>query len=387
MRKKIIILILSIFLCSCSYFQVKDAIKEADKGNYIVSLNNLLDILKENSEDRRALDAFEIIYPNAEKFYYDKIDIARGRDIIGYTKGLLNLLRAQEIYFSLPEISKNSIAVVEPPIQERNIIKKELAESFYTLGINMRSETYEERLRTFGYFSQAKLYDLENRKDIDTKYTLSRKEALGRFLLNFKGKNREFLTKLKENFKLDLGEYPLFSVGNSKNYNLTLDVDMSELRYEPPRVSTYSGIDSYTERVIKRVMERVVETKVVNGKTVQVERWVPVEKEVEVEIYYRYIKHIKRTSMEYNLAHRLSEKNGTPISSSEDKIFFEDVATWVEYYPLHPFIDGRPFRFPVSEFEKYVMTKEQLRAKVLELGNKKLDEVLTKLDSNRIIDW
>lgn len=67
MKRKIILIILSLFLCSCSYFQVRNAIKEADSGNYVSSLNELLSILKENNEDRRALDAFEIIYPNAEK--------------------------------------------------------------------------------------------------------------------------------------------------------------------------------------------------------------------------------------------------------------------------------------------------------------------------------
>ena len=66
MKKFFILFILSSFLCSCTYFQVKDAIKKADNGNYVASLTELYNILKENSEDRRALDAFEIIYPNAE---------------------------------------------------------------------------------------------------------------------------------------------------------------------------------------------------------------------------------------------------------------------------------------------------------------------------------
>ena len=387
MIKKIFILILSLFLLGCSYFQVKDAIKEADKGNYIASLNNLLSILKENSEDRRALDAFEIIYPTAEKRYYDEVSIAKMVDIVGYTKALLNLLRVQEIYYDLPQVSKESIAVIEPPIQERNVIKKELAESFYTLGTNMRSVTYEEKLRTHGYFAQAKNYDLENRKDINSKYDSSRKEALGRFLLNFTGEERGLIGRLKENLTFDLNNYSLFSLGNSKDFNLKFDINVSELIYLPPRTTTYSGIDSYTERVIKRVMEKRIETKIVNGEVVQVERWVPVEKEVEIEVYYRYFKHVKTTSMEYNLSHNLSEKNGTHISSGNKKIFYEDSVAWVEYYPLHPFIGGRPFRFPVSEYEKPVMSKSELREKVLELGSKNLDDVLGKLDSNRIIDW
>ncbi len=387
MRKKIIILILSIFLCGCSYFQVKDAIKEADKGNYISSLTNLLNILKENNEDRRALDAFEIIYPNAEKFYYDKIDLARGRDIINYTKGLLNLLRAQEIYYSLPQVSKNSIAVVEPPLQERNVIKRELAESFYTLGMNMREETYEERLRTYGYFSQAKFYDIEGRKDIEERYNSSKNKALGKFLLNFSGDNKAFLTQLKNTLSVDLKKYPLFSLGNRKNYNLDMKVEVTNIEYQPPSVSTYSGIDSYTDRVVKRVLEKVIETKIVDGKTIQIEKMVPVEREVEVEVYYRYFKHTKKTKMGYMLSYELSEKNGNLISSKKERVSYEDSVTWVEYYPLHPFIGRRPFRFPVTEYEKPVMSKEKLQEVVLEIGSKKLDEVLVKLDSNRKIDW
>lgn len=160
MKRKIILIILSLFLCSCSYFQVRNAIKEADSGNYVSSLNELLSILKENNEDRRALDAFEIIYPNAEKKYYDELDISRGRDIIGYTKALLNLLRVQDIYYKLPTTSKNSITIIIPPQEERLDIKKELAQSFFTIGNGVRTETYEEKLRAHGFFSQAKIYDL-----------------------------------------------------------------------------------------------------------------------------------------------------------------------------------------------------------------------------------
>ena len=369
MKRKIILIILSLFLCSCSYFQVRNAIKEADSGNYVSSLNELLSILKENNEDRRALDAFEIIYPNAEKKYYDELDISRGRDIIGYTKALLNLLRVQDIYYKLPTTSKNSIAIIIPPQEERLDIKKELAQSFFTIGNGVRTETYEEKLRAHGFFSQAKIYDLQQRKDIDDKYVSSRKLALGKF-------STAYIVK-----------YPLFSLGNNKNYNLKFDINISNIKYFPPKVVTHSGIDSYIERVRKTVMERVVETKIVNGKAVEVEKWVPVEREVEVEVFYRYFKHIKTTSMEYQLEYNLAEKNGTPISSDSKKIFYEDSAVWVEYYPLHPFAYGRPFRFPVSEFEKSVMSREEIKEKVLSLGNEELDSVLRKLDSNRIIDW
>lgn len=387
MRRKIILIIVSLFLCSCSYFQVRSAIKEADSGNYVTSLKDLLGILKESSEDRRALDAFEIIYPNAEKKYYDELDMTRGRDIVGYTKALLNLLRVQDIYYKLPEISKKSIAIIIPPQEERLDIKKELAESFFTLGNGMRAKTYEEKLRAHGFYSQAKIYDLEMRKDIDDKYASSRKEALGRFLLNFSGNIDEIKNRLMESLKYDLGKYPLFSLGNSKNYNLKFDVNTSNIQYFPPTTVTQSGIDSYIERVRKTVMEKVTETKIVDGKTVTVERWVPVEREVEVEVYYRYFKHIKTTAMEYQLDYSLAEKNGTPISSNSKKISYKDTAVWVEYYPLHPFSYGRPFRFPRSEPEKYVMSRDELKERVLALGNEELDGVLKKLDSNRLIDW
>ena len=33
------------------------------------------------------------------------------------------------------------------------------------------------------------------------------------------------------------------------------------------------------------------------------------------------------------------------------------------------------------------MSREELKEKVLSLGNEELDSVLRKLDSNRIIDW
>lgn len=386
MKKKILFIIFLIFLYGCSYFQVKDAIKEAENGNYVVSLNNLLEILKEKNDDRRTLDAFEIIYPEAEKKYYDELDISREWDIVRYTKALLNLLRIQDIYYKLPENSKNSIAIIEPPVKERDGIKKELAQSFYTLGIGSRDVTYEEKLRAYGYFSQAEQYNIENRKDIKEKYLSSQKKALGKFLLDFKGE-KSLVLQLKEGIKSNLSKYPLFSLGNKSNYNLKLDVDISEIKYLPPRVTTESGIDSYTERVVKRVLERVVETKIINGQSVQVERVVPVDKEVEVEIYYRYFIHTKKTSMEYYISHNLYEKNSTPISSENKRIIYEDSVSWTEYYPLSPFIGVRPFRFPISEGEKYVLSKEALKEKVIELGNNHLDMILNRLDSNRIIAW
>lgn len=387
MKKKILMILLLFLLCGCSYFQVKNAIKEADEGNYVASLRKLLSVLKENNEDRRALDAFEIIYPEAERSYNDELDKTRNRDIIGYTKALLKLLRVEQFYYDLPELSKNSIAVIKPPEEERKRIKKELAQSFFTIGNGTKPVTYEDKLRVYGYYSQAKYYDLEQREDIDKKYRASEKNAIGNFLVKFSGNQKGLIESLKTALYENIGSYPLFHLGNAQNYNLKYDVTVSNLKYTPPKLTTYSGVDSYIDRVLKRVMEKVVETRIVNGKPVQVERWVPVEKWVEVRIYYRYIKYIKTTSMSYDLRYSLAEKNGTVISNEEKTIGYEDRATWVEYYPLNPFVGARPFNFPVSEPEQYVMGREELYNTVLNLGDKELNRVLNNLDSNRIIDW
>lgn len=82
-----------------------------------------------------------------EKEYYDELDMTRNRDLVGYTKALLNLLRVQEIYYSLPEESRNSIAVITPPPAERNKVKQESAESFFKLGNQFQAETIEDKLR------------------------------------------------------------------------------------------------------------------------------------------------------------------------------------------------------------------------------------------------
>lgn len=387
MKRKILILMLSIFLCSCSYFQVKNAIKDADKGDYVASLNKILEVLKQDNEDRRALDAFEVIYPNAEKEYNDKLDMTRGRDIIGYTKALLNLLRVEQLYFDLPQVSKDSIAIIKPPLVERTSIKKELAQSFFTIGNGTKAKTYEDKLRVYGYYSQAKYYDVDSRKDISEKYSSSEKEAKGRFLVNISGDNKELVSDIKTKLYTDIGSYPLFSIGNTQNYNLKFGVNISNLVYNPPKVETYSGVDSYIDKVLKRVMEKVVETKIVNGKPVQVERWVPVERWVDVRIYYRYIRYVKRTSMSYQLEYNLAEKNKTEIATDSKKITYEDKVVWTEYYTLRPFIGARPFNFPVSEPEQYVMGRDELYNRVVNLGNAELNRVVHDLDSNRIINW
>ena len=170
MKKKLIYLfIIMLLFTGCTYFKVREAFKEADKGEYTKSLYNLAAILKNNSEDRRTLDAFELIYPMGEKEYYDKLDMTRNRDLTGYTKALLNLLRVQEIYYSLPEESRNSIAIITPPSEERNKVRQESAESFFKLGNGFQAETIEDKLRKFGFYSEAKKYDIDNRKDINKK--------------------------------------------------------------------------------------------------------------------------------------------------------------------------------------------------------------------------
>ncbi len=155
MKKKLIYLfIIMLLFTGCTYFKVREAFKEADKGEYTKSLYNLAAILKNNSEDRRTLDAFELIYPMGEN--YDKLDMTRNRDLTGYTKALLNLLRVQEIYYSLPEESRNSIAIITPPPEERNKVRQESAESFFKLGNGFQAETIEDKLRKFGFIQKLK---------------------------------------------------------------------------------------------------------------------------------------------------------------------------------------------------------------------------------------
>lgn len=389
MKRKISCLLgMIILFSSCTYFQVRRAYKTAEKGEYTSSLYTLSNILQNDPSDRRTLDAFELIYPQGEKAYYDQLDMTRARDIEGYTKALLNLLRIQEIFYALPEESRNSIAVIEPPEAERTGIKREAADSFYKIGNGFRADIYEDKLRKYGFYSEAKKYDVDNRKDIAAKYDESMKEAEGRIRLNintFSG-YKEFTDNFKSIVRNDIAAYPLFIV-NNKNGNLALDIKLEDFVYSPPTVQVFSGIDSYFETRIRRVMKKIIIKETVNGEVVDRVKYVPVEEEYEVEVFYKYEKFIKTTYAEYNLSYSLKELKGNrEISSNSEKVRFVDEASWVHYYPLTP-LHGRYHRFPLSESEKYVMGEEEVIKNAMYRGTEKINNVLKELDSNRIIGW
>lgn len=390
MKKKLIYLfIIMLLFTGCTYFKVREAFKEADKGEYTKSLYNLADILKNNSEDRRTLDAFELIYPMGEKEYYDKLDMTRNRDLTGYTKALLNLLRVQEIYYSLPEESRNSIAVITPPPEERNKVKQESAESFFKLGNGFQAEAIEDKLRKFGFYSEAKKYDIDNRKDINKKYSESMENARVRFnlVVNVLAGRKSFSDDFKKYTISNIGTYPLFTVNDRSKANADLDISLSNFHYSPPSVNVISGIDSYFETRIRRVMKKVVTTEMVNGKAVERVKYVPVDEEYEVEIFYKYEKYIKTTDAEYDLAYTLKEKkDNRVIAKDSNRIRYTDEVAWMRFYPI-THIKGGYHRFPISENEKYVLDEATVVRRAMLKGTDQINSELKALDSNRIIGW
>jgi len=390
MKKKLIYLfIIMLLFTGCTYFKVREAFKEADKGEYTKSLYNLAAILKNNSEDRRTLDAFELIYPMGEKEYYDKLDMTRNRDLTGYTKALLNLLRVQEIYYSLSEESRNSIAIITPPPEERNKVKQESAESFFKLGNGFQAETIEDKLRKFGFYSEAKKYDIDNRKDINKKYSESMEDARVRFnlVVNVLAGRKNFSDDFKKYTISNIGTYPLFTVNDKSKANVDLDISLSNFYYFPPSVNVISGIDSYFETRIRRVMKKVVITEMVNGKAVERVKYVPVDEEYEVEIFYKYEKYIKTTYAEYDLAYILKEKkDNRVIAKDSNRIRYTDEVVWMRFYPI-THIKGGYHRFPISENEKYVLDEATVVRRAMLKGTDQINSELKTLDSNRIIGW
>lgn len=390
MKKKLIYLfIIMLLFTGCTYFKVREAFKEADKGEYTKSLYNLAAILKNNSEDRRTLDAFELIYPMGEKEYYDKLDMTRNRDLTGYTKALLNLLRVQEIYYSLPEESRNSIAIITPPPEERNKVKQESAESFFKLGNGFQAETIEDKLRKFGFYSEAKKYDIDNRKDINKKYSESMENARVRFnlVVNVLAGRKNFSDDFKKYTISNIGTYPLFTVNDKSKANVDLDISLNNFYYLPPSVRVISGIDSYFETRIRRVMKKVVTTEMINGKAVERVKYVPVDEEYEVEIFYKYEKYIKTTYAEYDLAYTLKEKkDNRVIAKDSNRIRYTDEVVWMRFYPI-THIKGGYHRFPISENEKYVLDEATVVRRAMLKGTDQINSELKALDSNRIIGW
>ncbi|WP_410208816.1 hypothetical protein [Fusobacterium sp.] len=382
MKKIIIIMFLCTFLCACTYFEVKDAIKYANKGEYITSLNNLAGILRDSRDDRRTLDAFEMIYPDAEKRYYDEIVANKDFNKKLYTKAMINLLKVQDIYFSLPEASKNQIALITPPLTERNELKKEIAHNFLLLGEKADKKGYLSKLEAYGYFENAKKYDTLGNKEILKKYGEARKEAQGIFKVTFENNfyDKYLPIHLEQNFKEVLGKYSLFSLEKDGNANLIFNVYVTDYIYSQPNIDIQTGIDSYTDTRERTVMRKVTETVTKDGKDIKITKWVPEIEYVDVDIYYRYKKFTKTTYISYNLNYILKEKDGTVISQKYKQIKVEDKVSWTKYYPYSPMLAFDSFKFPISENEKNTISESELIKKGIFIGTDELKKVLDELE-------
>ncbi|MCD7980330.1 MAG: hypothetical protein LUF31_07110, partial [Fusobacterium sp.] len=185
----------------------------------------------------------------------------------------------------------------------------------------------------------------------------------------------------------NIGTYPLFTVNDKSKANVDLNISLSNFYYSPPTVNVISGIDSYFETRIRRVMKKVVTTEMVNGKAVERVKYVPVDEEYEVEIFYKYEKYIKTTYAEYDLAYIMKDKKDDRIIAKNSKrIRYSDEAVWMKFYPI-THVRGGYHRFPISENEKYVLDEATVVRRAMLKGTEIINLELKALDSNRIIGW
>ncbi|MBR8701849.1 hypothetical protein IX317_000519 [Fusobacterium sp. DD29] len=385
MKGKILLtMLLTSVLYGCTYFEVKDAIKEANKGNYVRSIENLSGILREHNDDRRTLDAFEIIFPDAEKRYYDEIDANKAYNMRAYTKAMLNLLKIQDIYFNLPETSKKSMAIIEPPLAERNELKKQIALNFYSLGENMPTDSYLSKLKAYGYFETAQKYNVLGDKKITNKYLNAKDKASGKFIITMNSSigNEYIPSQIKFFAQQDIQKYPIFSIGNDNSYNLNLKIAISNMYYYPPTTDVKTGTDSYTETRERTVMKKVTDTKIVNGKEVEVVRWVPTTVYEDYDVYYRFEKYTKTTTLGYQLTYTIEEKNGNIISTNTKNIVAKDEVKWTKYFPYRPYASIDSFKFPRSEAEKNTISENELIDMSIKLSNSEINKMIDSLYSN-----
>lgn len=224
-----LIIVLSV-IYGCTYFEVKDAINEANKGNYLVSLENLSTILKENNSNKKAIDAVELIYPQAYKKYSDDILANTEYDLKKYTQGMINLLKTQELYFNLPETSKAQMNIIAPSLNKRNQLKKEIAKEFMILGKMVYIDNYISKLKAFGYLESANSYNIDNSITILNTYNEFKKRANGKFFIKLDTNIYPTIAfPLVDRIKATIVSYPLFTVSNYKDSNLIFTIDLSNL--------------------------------------------------------------------------------------------------------------------------------------------------------------
>lgn len=174
-------------------------------------------------------------------------------------------------------------------------------------------------------------------KDINKKYSESMENARVRFnlVVNTLVGRKNFSDDFKKYTISNIGTYPLFTVNDKSKANVDLNISLSNFYYSPPTVNVISGIDSYFETRIRRVMKKVVTTEMVNGKAVERVKYVPVDEEYEVEIFYKYEKYIKTTYAEYDLAYIMKDKKDDRIiAKNSKKIRYSDEAVWMKFYPI-----------------------------------------------------
>ena len=388
MKKIIATTLLCTLLCGCdSYFAVRSAKQLASKGQYVESLASLSSRINNNYEPgshTSELEAFEMIYPNAEKRYYDEIEANKGFNARAYTKAMINLLEIEELYYSLSEVGKQSIAVIPPPLTERNELKKEIAKNFLDFGKNIDKKDYVGKLETYGYFKNAKKYDTLGNKEIREGYDRARREAQGiidvEMVNNFP--DNYIPTHLEEAVKNDIPHFELFSNGTPDNANLILKITLSDYNYVKPSVDVVTGTDSYTDTKEVTVMKRVTEKVIRDGKEVELVRWVPTVEYQDVDVYYKYKKFTKTTSVNYRVTYLLKEKNGKVIYQDYKDIRTEDSVKWTKYYPLSVGKAYDSFKFPKSQNEKDTISEAELKKNSIEAANGIIKNVLNNLESN-----
>lgn len=381
-----LIIILSV-IYGCTYFEVKDAINEANKGNYLVSLENLSTILKENNSNKKAIDAVELIYPQAYKKYSDDILANREYDLKKYTQGMINLLKTQELYFNLPETSKAQMNIIAPPLNKRNQLKKEIAKEFMILGKMVYIDNYISKLKAFGYLESANSYNIDNSITILNTYNEFKKRANGKFFIKLDTNIYPTIAfPLVDRIKATIVSYPLFTVSNYKDSNLIFTIDLSNLIYIPPNTQIERGIDSYTDTQERIVMKKVIEKTTVDGKEIKIEKFIPVRELEDVEVHYQYEKFTKTTSLQIQLSYTLQEKNGNILFKGVHNINVTDKVTWNKYYPFPRFSSIDLFKVPISENEKYTISENELNKKLIMKLQNQIKEVLDSLYSNTTVN-
>ena len=381
-----LIIVLSV-IYGCTYFEVKDAINEANKGNYLVSLENLSTILKENNSNKKAIDAVELIYPQAYKKYSDDILANREYDLKKYTQGMINLLKTQELYFNLPETSKAQMNIIAPLLNKRNQLKKEIAKEFMILGKMVYIDNYISKLKAFGYLESANSYNIDNSITILNTYNEFKKRANGKFFIKLDTNIYPTIAfPLVDRIKATIVSYPLFTVSNYKDSNLIFTIDLSNLIYIPPNTQIERGIDSYTDTQERIVMKKVIEKTTVDGKEIKIEKFIPVRELEDVEVHYQYEKFTKTTSLQIQLSYTLQEKNGNILFKGVHNINATDKVTWNKYYPFPRFSSIDLFKVPISENEKYTISENELNKKLIMKLQNQIKEVLDSLYSNTTVN-